>query len=95
MSEFTNSQNRMHQQNMLNLQRGQNLHLKQIEENLQLQVDAIKSVADSAEETASSSNTLAESAKKIANKADIKGWIAVAISALTFLLELSGRLGLF
>lgn len=85
----------MYQQNMLNLQRGQNLHLKQIEENLQIQVDSIKSVADSAVETASSSNIVAESAKKIANKADIKGWIAIVISALAFLLELSERLGLF
>lgn len=81
MSEFDRAQNYLHQQNMLNLQRGQNLTLKRIEENTKKQVDSVKEIATSAQKTA--------------NKADIKGWISVIIALLAFLLELSGRLGLF
>ena len=55
---------------------------------LKRQVKAVEKIADSAK-------TQADIAVKTSKKADIKGWISVIIALLAFLLELSGRLGLF
>ena len=61
---------------------------KTVSKPLKRQVKAIEKIADSAK-------TQADIAVKTSKKADIKGWISVIIALLAFLLELSGRLGLF
>lgn len=48
----------------------------------------LKDIAASAEEIAKSSEIQAKIAVKKAKKADIKGWIAVGISALGLLIEI-------
>ena len=61
---------------------------KTVSEPLNRQVKAIEKIADSAK-------TQADIAVNTSKKADIKGWISVIVALLAFLLELSGRLGLF
>lgn len=61
---------------------------KTVSKPLKRQVKAVEKIADSAK-------TQADIAVKTSKKADIKGWISVIIALLAFLLELSGRLGLF
>ena len=54
-----------------------------------------ESIAKSSETHAKASETLSSLAIKKAKKADIKGWIAVTVSVLTFIMEICDRLGLF
>ena len=61
---------------------------KTVSKPLRRQVKAIEKIADSAK-------TQADIAVRTSKKADIKGWISVIVALLAFLLELSGRLGLF
>lgn len=61
---------------------------KTVSKPLKRQVKAIEKIADSAK-------TQADIAVRTSKKADIKGWISVIVALLAFLLELSGRLGLF
>lgn len=59
-----------------------------IKKPLDRQVEAIESIANSAK-------VQSDIAVKTSKKADIKGWISVIVALLAFLLELSGRFGLF
>lgn len=51
------------------------------------QAESAKEIASSAREQAESSFVSAKSAKKIAGKADVKGWIAIIISAIALFFE--------
>lgn len=51
------------------------------------QADSAKDIATSAKEQADSSAQTASAAKDIAGKADIKGWIAIIISAIALFFE--------
>lgn len=61
---------------------------------LEEQIEPLKEIAssakrqaDSAEQQAESAKSQAMSARKIAGKADIKGWIAIIISAIALFFE--------
>lgn len=60
---------------------------KQIDEYLK-SVNKIKNIAENM-------SVQTKLAVKKSQKADVKGWIAIIISILTFALELSDRIGLF
>lgn len=57
---------------------------KSLEEPIQRQVQAVEKIADSAK-------LQADTAYKVSNKADIKGWIAIIISVVGILIELSSN----
>ena len=60
------------------------------------ELDPVKELASSAEKLAKSSEERSHLLlSKKAKKADIKGWIAVTVSVLTFIMEICDRLGLF
>lgn len=55
-----------------------------IKESFKTQVKSINSIAQSAKELAKASKTQSKLAVKKSKDADIKGWIAIAISVLAF-----------
>lgn len=50
-------------------------------------LESVKKIAQSSQKIASSAETQANAAKKIAKKADVKGWIALIFSGITLLFE--------
>lgn len=58
-------------------------------------MESVKQIAENAEKLSESSKTQSDIAIKNSKKADIKGWIAVIISVLTFIMEICDRIGLF
>lgn len=62
---------------------------------LEEQVEPLKEIASSAKRQADSAETQANLAVQKSHKADIKGWIAIIISILTFIMEICDRIGLF
>lgn len=56
---------------------------------------SIHQIAENAEKLSESSKTQSDIAIKTSKKADIKGWIAVIISVLTFIMKICDRIGLF
>ena len=58
-------------------------------------MESVKQIAENAEKLSESSKTQSDIAIKTSKKADIKGWIAVIISVLTFIMEICDRIGLF
>ena len=69
--------------------------ITEMSESLKAQTEIVEKEAHASIKMAKSAETIAEMSRQSANKADVKGWIAVIISALAFLLELISRLGLF
>lgn len=58
-------------------------------------MESVKQIAENAEKLSESSKTQSDIAIKTSKKADIKGWIAVIISVLTFIMKICDRIGLF
>lgn len=74
------------QKNAHNSERQRQILEEQIEPLKEIDSSA-KRQADSAEQQAESAKSQAMSARKIAGKADIKGWIAIIISAIALFFE--------
>lgn len=62
---------------------------------LEEQIEPLKEIASSAKRQADSAEMQANLAVQKSHKADIKGWIAIIISILTFIMEICDRIGLF
>ena len=58
-------------------------------------MESVKQIAKNAEKLSESSKIQSDIAISTSKKADIKGWIAVIISVLTFIMEICDRIGLF
>lgn len=65
----------------------QSAYLEKTSKELHDMAQSAKSQADSAKEIAESSKTQADVALKTSSKADIKGWISVAVSIICALME--------
>jgi methyl-accepting chemotaxis protein len=73
----------------IELLESQSAYLKKTSEELHNMAQSAKSQADSAKEIAESSKTQADVALKTSSKADVKGWISVAVSIICALMEFS------
>ncbi|HJD27064.1 MAG TPA: hypothetical protein IAA12_11480 [Candidatus Blautia intestinipullorum] len=58
-------------------------------------MESVKQITKNAEKLSESSKIQSDIAISTSKKADIKGWIAVIISVLTFIMEICDRIGLF